>query len=210
MKLRASAGFYLTQVAEVSAEERKFVESVYIGTPEEATNWHEVTESEKEAMLYQQAVLDIDKLSPEFLDRLNKVVQEVPARINDKQFTPDEALAAKKFYPTWGDENAPMGKQVDAGFRFNHSGELYEVIKPHTLNEAWVPGEGTESLYLVVQKSHAGTSDDPIPWQLNMKLELDKYYTEDGVKYLCVRSSEGLGMSFCLTELVKAGYVQVS
>lgn len=208
MKLRASVGFYLTQVAEVPAEERKFVDSVYIGTPEEAMKWREVTEAEKEAMLYQQAVLDIDKLSPEFLDCLNKVVQEVPARINDKQFTPDEALAAKKWYPTWGDENAPIGKQVDAGFRFNHSGKMYEVIKPHELNETWVPGEGTESLYFVVQESHAGTSDDPIPWQLNMKLELDKYYTEDGVKYQCIRSSEGLGMSFCLTDLVNAGYVK--
>lgn len=36
----------------------------------------------------------------------------------------------------------------------------------------------------------AGTKEDPIPYNNNMRLELGKYYSQDGVVYLCFRDSE--------------------
>lgn len=35
-----------------------------------------------------------------------------------------------------------------------------------------------------------GTINNPIEYNGNIKLEKDKYYLQDGVKYLCVNSSE--------------------
>lgn len=53
-----------------------------------------------------------------------------------------------------------------------------------------LPGEGTESLYTEVTESHAGTIEDPIPYNGNMELENGKYYSQDGVIYLCTRDTE--------------------
>lgn len=48
---------------------------------------------------------------------------------------------------------------------------------------------------------HAGTDDDPIPYTPPMELFNGKYYTQDGVKYLCDRDS-GQAFDYDLTELV--------
>ena len=57
-----------------------------------------------------------------------------------------------------------------------------------------------------VVKDDAGTIDNPIPFEVNMELVEGKYYTEDGVKYLCVRA---LAQSvWHLADLV-GNYVQV-
>ena len=85
---------------------------------------------------------------------------------------------------------------------------IAERINDTPMTAEWVPGTGTESLYKVVQEEHEGTKDDPIPWQLNMELYNGKYYTDKGVKYLCIRDS-GMGLSFALADLVSGGFVQV-
>lgn len=102
-----------------------------------------------------------------------------------------------------------MGKEVDAGFRLRNKGRLFEVRQPHTLQEQWEPGaEGTEAIYTLLQADHeehpgghAGTIDDPIPYEGNMMLEQGKYYVQDGVTYLCTRDS-GIPMTHALSELV--------
>jgi hypothetical protein len=40
----------------------------------------------------------------------------------------------------------------------------------------------------VIAESDAGTIDNPIAYEVNMELVEGKYYTEEGVKYLCVRA----------------------
>ena len=48
----------------------------------------------------------------------------------------------------------------------------------------------TASLYTEVVESHAGTLEDPIPYDGNMELEAGKYYSQGGVTYLCNRNTE--------------------
>ena len=48
---------------------------------------------------------------------------------------------------------------------------------------------GTESLYERIDETHDGTFDDPIPYSGNMALEAGKYYSQDGVIYLCTRDT---------------------
>ena len=66
------------------------------------------------------------------------------------------------------------------------------MIQPDglTIQEQYIPGEGTESLYAVINETNAGTQEDPIPYNGNMTLENGKYYSQDGVIYLCNRDTE--------------------
>lgn len=213
MILQAKGGCYLTQTADVPIEQRHFVYTVVIRLPKEAEQWKEVTEAEKEKILQAGTVFDIDSLSAEYLDKVDEVLAAIPAHINDKKFSPAEALEHKEYYPVWGDENAAMGKEVEAGFRFRNKAEgeleytLYEVIKTHTLSEEWVPGKGTESIYKVVSDA-AGTREDPIPWAYNTELFEGLYYKDKDTLYLCIRSS-GMGMAYeHLSDLVSGGFVK--
>ena len=207
MILQSKAGCYLTEAADVSIEKRHFVNTVSISTAADVQKWREVTEEEKEKMLQQGTIFDLDQLSGEYLDKVDTLLATIPARINEKLLPAADALKHQNYYPEWGDENAPMGKEVDTGFRMNHDGTLYEAIQPHALQADWIPGTGTESLYKVVQEEHAGTQDDPIPYAGNMELEEGKYYTQDNVTYLCTRST-GQPVYHALAELVGL-YVEV-
>lgn len=112
------------------------------------------------------------------------------------------ALAASPLYPTWKDlVNA--GTPIGYGFRFRHDGYLYksQMQADHVPSEQWVPGVGTESMYIRIDETHAGTSDDPIPYNSNMVLENGLYYVQDGIVYLCVRDTVNPVYSM-LSELV--------
>lgn len=210
MILQAKGGCYLTEAADVKIEQRHFAQTVYLGAADEALAWREVTEAEKEKMLQQGTVFDTSQLSGEYLDKVDALMLAIHAQINDAAPLPEaEALEHIGWYPEWGDENAPMGKEVDAGFRLRNKGRLFKVRQPHTLQEQWEPGaEGTEAIYTLLQADHeehpgghAGTIDDPIPYEGNMMLEQGKYYVQDGVTYLCTRDS-GIPMTHALSELV--------
>lgn len=118
-----------------------------------------------------------------------------------------EALAVKGIYPKW--KNL-IGKTVEkAGFKFTYGDKLYKTIPAnHTFAEQWVPGVGTESLYAVIDEAHAGTNADPIPYDGNMELVEGLYYVQDGVIYLCNRSS-GQPVHHALKDLVNL-YVTVA
>lgn len=112
--------------------------------------------------------------------------------INTVPMTANQALARKVLFPVWGEEYAEFGTTVPVGFRFRgKDGEtLYEVIQAHTLSPEWVPGMDTASLYKVVTEEHEGTKEDPIPYVQGMAFEEGKYYTQDGVLYKCILTTE--------------------
>lgn len=216
MYLNPQPGNYLTEAADVKIEERHFATTVCLARTSEAVKWREVTEAEKTKMLRQGTIFDIDQLSGVYLDKVDTLRATIPARINEKQLSAADALKHQDYYPEWGDANAPMGKEVDAGFYFRHVGKLYEVRQPHTLQEQWEPGAvGTEDIYTLVQSDyeenpdgHAGTADDPIPYESNQVLEAGKYYEQNGIIYLCTRDSVN-PMTHTLAELV-GHYVEVA
>ena len=53
---------------------------------------------------------------------------------------------------------------------------------------AWEP-ENAASLWTEICETHDGTKYDPVPYSGNMALENGKYYTQDGVLYLCNRDT---------------------
>lgn len=125
------------------------------------------------------------------------------------QAIPDDmhALEVAPLHPEWA-ALAKAGATVSAGYRFRHDGKLYKVITTnHTFDAAWVPGNGTESLYTRIDEAHTGAEDDPIPYEGNMELVLGLHYTQGGVVYYCLRST-GAPVYHALADLV-GQYVEV-
>lgn len=129
------------------------------------------------------------------------------------------ALAAVELFPKWKelcnkeveDENGVVSKgvEVEKGFRFQHDNKLYRIEQPrYKFVEHYVPGaDGTESLFSKVDETHAGTKEDPIPFETNMEIYNGLYYTQNGVLYRCILSS-GQPLHHDLALLV-GSYVEV-
>lgn len=110
------------------------------------------------------------------------------AEIQAQGLTDEQALTVQNLYPEWDDV---IGQTVAIGFKFNYADSLYKTIQDSLLiQEQYIPGEGTESLYAVIDETHAGTEGDPIPYDGNMELFEGKYYSQDGVVYRCIRNTE--------------------
>jgi len=114
------------------------------------------------------------------------VVAKIKNLLRDKvaEQTDEEALENIELFPTW---QSRIGVQVEQGERLYYDDKLYKVQQTHTPQEDWRP-DATASLYVQVVADDAGTIDNPIAYEVNMELVEGKYYTEEGVKYLCVRA----------------------
>lgn len=108
----------------------------------------------------------------------------IRALINDLAADDATAYRMKEFYPEW-----EAGHAYTAGVYLVYGGEFYRVLQAHTSQESWLPGAGTESLYVRIDEVHDGTKYDPIPYGGNMALESGKYYVQDGVVYFGTRDT---------------------
>lgn len=93
------------------------------------------------------------------------------------------AIRMKGFYPEW-----TSGTAYEPGFRVRRNDKLWRVRQAHTAQAGWEP-ENVASLWEEINEVHAGTLDDPIPYDGNMALEQGKYYYQDNVICLCVRDA---------------------
>ena len=84
-------------------------------------------------------------------------------------------------------------------------GLYYEVIAAHTSNAVAYPVETTFAYYRLIELTHAGTLDDPIPYPetagIVVNVEAGKYYSYKGEVYLatadmpdCVYPPDTAGM----------------
>ena len=99
----------------------------------------------------------------------------------------EEALQKKVLYDTWGSK---IGESVSQGERLYYDDQLFKVRQEHVVQKHYPPSTDTLSLYEVIEESHAGTKDDPIPYVQNMALEEGKFYTQDGVLYECYNAMQ--------------------
>ena len=107
-----------------------------------------------------------------------------------------DALECICLYEKW-DGN---GKEYIENKKLRHNGKLWRVKQTHTSQPDWIPGVAA-SLFDEINETNAGTSDDPIPYNGSMVLEKGKYYSQDGVTYLCTRDT-GIAVYNKLAELV--------
>lgn len=132
------------------------------------------------------------------LDQMDK---EATEKINTYDLSPSEALQVKDRYP-----ELETGINVKTGERYRVEDVLWEVLQGHKTQENWKPSLETASLWKRVDEEHAGTKDDPIPYEPPMEIFKDKYYTQSKVLYKCIRDS-GQPLSHNLSDLV-GNYVE--
>ena len=126
--------------------------------------------------------IDTTIYEPDEFVIVKKLKQLAQAQVS--QQTDEEALENIELFPTW---QSKLGIQVNQGERLYFDDKLYKVQQTHTPQEDWRP-DSTASLYVQIVADDSGTIDHPIEYQVGMELVEGKYYTEDSVKYRCIRS----------------------
>ena len=133
----------------------------------------------------------------EAIVQFKRAMQFVGETLTDAQ-----ALEVVGIYPSWRKLCEAEFTAKDAGYRFRYKGKLYKTKNADfTFQSQWIPDEGTESIFERIDVLHAGTANDPIPYDGNMELHSGRYYTQEGVRYFCIRDS-GAAVHHGLAELV--------
>lgn len=123
----------------------------------------------------------MEKSRPFTAEEVNRMV--IAQQINTLTVDDNTALRMREFYPEW-----EAGQDYTAGYKVQYDGKLWRCVQAHTAQSGWEP-ENAASLWTEICETHAGTIDDPIPYSGNMALEAGKYYSQDGVTYLCNRDT---------------------
>ena len=162
-------------------------------------NGVKVDDTKMVVALRQKMALE-DKRRPFTESEVNRML--IAQQINTLTVDDNTALRMLEFYPEW---NCLIGQTVDkAEYKFQHNGKLYKTIPAnHTFQADWVPGVGTESIYVRIDEAHDGTKYDPIPASRGMEYEYGKYYldSEDSKTYKCERIGEAAGGKIVLQYL---------
>ena len=96
--------------------------------------------------------------------RLRPYIEKAAQSLSDA-----DALEARTLYPKWEDLVELGTVEADEGFKFFYNGDLYRCRDANPQFQAtWIPGIDTAALYTRIDETHAGTIDDPIPYDGNM------------------------------------------
>ena len=132
---------------------------------------------------------------------LRPIVEAATVNLSD-----GEAAKSPELITRWADH---IGETVEAGDRRSDEDadgvlRVYKVREGqgHTTQADWPP-HLTPAMWVVVDVTHAGTQDDPIPAARGMEYEYGKYYldSEDGKTYKCERTGEAVGGKIVLQYL---------
>ena len=98
--------------------------------------------------------------------------------------TDTEALEAVALFPAWA-----VGVAYTKDERIQYDGKLYKVVQAHTSQADWTPPLVPALFAEVAAQGQGDTPDNPIPYNNNMELVKDKYYSQSGVVYVCFRDT---------------------
>ena len=128
------------------------------------------------------------------LERITQLLNEEKKEFKNRGLSAEQMIEHQQFAPKWG-EDIKEGDALKKGDKFTYNGKLYAVLQDHSVLAHYEPSINTAALYVEVtpdyneQGEELGTLDNPIPYEGNMVLENGKYYSQDGVTYLCNRDS---------------------
>lgn len=128
------------------------------------------------------------------LERITQLLNEEKKEFKNRGLSAEQMIEHQQFAPKWG-EDIKEGDALKKGDKFTFNGKLYAVLQDHSVLAHYEPSINTASLYVEVtpdyneQGEEMGTLENPIPYEGNMVLENGKYYSQDGVTYLCNRDS---------------------
>lgn len=170
----------------------------------EALEWaaeHGIAQAELEPEDEAVAPTEVE-LHPDGMTMLQQAVAMLKGQVDD--LDDERAIEVPALFPAWADF---IGKQVEVGKRMFYGGRLWKVLQVHTVQADWTPDVAASLFTEVAISAEQGTLDNPIPYNGNMELEQGKYYSQDGVVYLCIRDT-GTPVYHPLAQLVGL-YVEV-
>lgn len=96
------------------------------------------------------------------------------------------ALQMPGLFKTW-EEALTAGAALSANTIIACGDKLYRVVQDSTTPQSHQrpDGEGMLAVYRPIDKTHAGTKADPIPFIYGMDTQAEKYYSYNGKVYLC-------------------------
>lgn len=118
------------------------------------------------------------------------------------QLSNNQIVACKALLPIW-----KAGETVDAGDCRAYQDRAYRCRQAHPTQADWTP-DVTPAMWEVIDITHAGTLDDPIPAALNMEYFEGRYYSEGGKLYYCTRST-GQAVAYLPSALVGQYFEEV-
>ena len=112
---------------------------------------------------------------------IREAMNEVGTGLSDQQ-----AYESQMLFPFWAENT--LYKEGD---RVRYALSLYRARQEHTSQAGWEPYM-TPALWVVINDSHDGSLNDPIPASRGMEYTYGLYYLdpEDGKTYLCKRGEE--------------------
>ena len=151
---------------------KKYINGQYIDMTAE-----EIAAMEAEAARYEAA----ERTRPLTAEEVTALL--IRQQINTLTVDDNTALRMTTFYPEWA-----ANAEYTIGYKVQRSGRLWRCVQAHTSQAGWEP-ENAASLWTEICESHAGTLEDPIPYNGNMALESGKYYMQYGKIYRCTRDT---------------------
>ena len=110
--------------------------------------------------------------------QLRQLIEQLAVTLDD-----ETALTGVELFLIW-----TIDRVYAVGDKVQRNGKLWRCIQAHTSQAGWEP-ENAASLWTEICESHAGTLEDPIPYNGNMALESGKYYSQNSKIYRCTRDT---------------------
>ena len=127
------------------------------------------------------------------------------AQAQVSELTDDEAKKVPALFPLWETEKA-----YAVNDRVWYQASLYKCVQAHTSQSAWNPKDAVSLWANVSEESQEadGSREHPYQWESGMTSYNGKYYTENGILYLCIRDS-GNPLYFPIASLIGT-YFQIA
>ena len=148
--------------------------SIKMGKPTES----ELSEATVTALVGQS-------ITPQRAARLRPMIEAAATSLPDS-----DAATAVELFPKW---EYPHDYVVGDRVNDISTNKLYKCVQAHTSQALWEPA-ATPALWVVIDVTHAGTQDDPIPASRGMEYEYGKTYK-------CERIGEAAGGKIVLQYL---------
>lgn len=185
--LVATFGMYLTNASAIADKDKVIAKEVLLDSLDSVDDWIEISEDEATTIRESKGIVTV-----QIPEEVNTALELVSVQINSMQLTDEQSLQFKSLYPTW---ESFIGKSLSTGYKVRYNDRLYKVRQNiATVLENQYPSIDTAALYEEINEvesgGHAGTLEDPIPYNNNMQLYNGKYYSQNGSVYLCTRDTE--------------------
>lgn len=128
------------------------------------------------------------------------------AQVQVEALTDDEAKKVPALFPLW----SPDSKAYAVGDRVWYQSSLYKCVQAHTSQSTWNPKDAVSLWANVSEESQEadGSREHPYQWEQGMTSYNGKFYTEEGILYLCIRDS-GNPLYFPISSLIGT-YFQIA